>query len=899
MEERVYQGFVYRRNAPGEPWQRVGPAPDAPQSAPGGGIVIGTPRADPVPAGYQRNPDGSVTYIPGGPADPAVIARNSAMSRAPEKPNEPNLPQGYMMGPDGRAMPIPGLPPTAVGGNSAVNAASDPQRVANLRALERQIANVRQQYEQNFRGGAPNQLTNWLPNIIRPENSQFESAAAGMADTGNAAFRIPGVGAQSDADAARFVAANTPGPGDTDAQIEQKLNNLSIRLEETYRAMGLGPGGVPLGQAPQAPQRDQQAAGVAIPTGGAGGPPSGPVDPFGQGGPAVLPQARGARADAGIGANGVTGEAGGMRVIPELYGLGNEIAGLIQQGATREQVLAHYQSRMQQAGAPISMQQVQVINEVVQKHQQFPNAPVSSLADGWDNFHMQPTGGSIIGRAADTNLGAGIINAANAISIGGLRGLGNDQTRAVMDYTQAERPISSALGDAVGSAIVMAAGGELLPAGSMLARGGGIGLDMAYGGVRGAVETPGTLSDRALGAAMGVGATGAGNLAGRGVMGVAGRAVRGVSDPSVQYLADRGIRLTPGQMLGGGENRGMFGRGIRAMENAMESSPIFGQSIVNRRAEGVGDYARAQLAENLAPIGYRPPAGPFSQDMLGDAQRAVGDSYNFLQSRSFSADPAEMANINSIVQSGRTVPRVGDEFGYIYDNNIRPMFDAGNNFTGQGYQDALQQLRSAGSGFSRDGAMGNAASGVTSQLEDALNGIVARQAPDVAPQMQAANRAYAGLVPIENAAITAANNDGLFTPAQYGRAATNNTRRFGGRAAAARGDFPGSQLQQAAERVLPLIVPNSGTTDRALATLAAPVLLGGGASGLSAITGVGDPKQAALLGLPAVAYTGIGRRALQSALIGGSRRRAVGDYIYNNRNVGGLLGASLALPAAL
>jgi hypothetical protein len=59
MEERTYQGFIYRRNGPGEPWQRVGAAPQAaPQAAPGGGVVIGTPRpVNPAPEIRAQNAD--------------------------------------------------------------------------------------------------------------------------------------------------------------------------------------------------------------------------------------------------------------------------------------------------------------------------------------------------------------------------------------------------------------------------------------------------------------------------------------------------------------------------------------------------------------------------------------------------------------------------------------------------------------------------------------------------------------------------------------------------------------------------------------------------------------------------------------------------------------------------
>jgi len=871
-------------------------APAVPSPNGGPGVRVGTPREQPVPSGFQRNPDGSVTYIPGGPADPSVIARNSAAGRAPERTPQPSIPAGYRFNQSGNLEPIPGGPADPANANRAN---SGDQRIANLRALERQIADVRGQYEQNFRGGAPNALVGMLPNIIRPENGQFDSAGQGMADTGNAAFRVPGSGTTSDADAARFVAANTPQSGDSDQVIEQKLRNLSTRLDETYRAMGLGPGGVPIGQQ-QAPQRNDGPAAAAIPMGGAGSPPSGPAGPFGGNGPNMLPTARGAHGDAGIGANGVVDAAsGGMRVVPELYGLGSEIAGLVQNGASREQVLAHYQERMAGAGMTPNAGQVAMINEIIGKHQQFPSAPVTSLADGWANFHMQQqadNGGSMLGRVADTAPGAALIGAANGVSAGNLGNIAGDQAQSVVDYSQAERPGSTFVGDALGTTGMMMAGGGAASAlgrsAGMMGRVGrgltafnGVGADALYGGIRGASEAdPG---NRLAGAFMGAGVGALGNVAGQGVVGGAGRVVRGVTDPSVRYLSDRGINMSMGQLLG---NRSIPGR----VFNKLESIPVVGDLMGARRASSVGDYGRAQLAENLAPIGYQPPAGPYSQDMLTHAQNAVGDSYNFLNGRNFSTDTQGVADIGSALNAGRTVPRVGDEFSAVVDRNIGPLFDQSGNFTGQGYQDAMQQLRSAGAAFSQDGAMGNMASDATSQLQDAIDGIVARQAPDVAPQMQAANAAYRGLVPIENASISSTNNAGMFTPAQYGRAAVNNTRRFGGRGAAARGDVPGGELQRHAQDIIPSTIPDSGTAGRLLA-MALPTALGGTAAGAGTFTD--HPIAAASLGALALLSTRGGSRAVQRAMMGGARRQRLGQSLLNNQGVAGLLGSSLLLPA--
>lgn len=63
-----------------------------------------------------------------------------------------------------------------------------------------------------------------------------------------------------------------------------------------------------------------------------------------------------------------------------------------------------------------------------------------------------------------------------------------------------------------------------------------------------------------------------------------------------------------------------------------------------------------------------------------------------------------------------------------------------------------------------------------------------------------------------------------------------NTKKFGGKKSAARGDMPFADLHQYGKDVLPSKVPNSGTADRGLMSYALPVALGGSAAGLETFT---------------------------------------------------------------
>ena len=110
-------------------------------------------------------------------------------------------------------------------------------RIANLRALEAQINRVGQLYQAG--PGSTRGISGLLDYIPANANRQFDSAGAGLGEMGLAAFRVPGVGSQSDAELRAFVEANRPYASDRDEQIEEKMRNLQTRLGAAYQSMGI------------------------------------------------------------------------------------------------------------------------------------------------------------------------------------------------------------------------------------------------------------------------------------------------------------------------------------------------------------------------------------------------------------------------------------------------------------------------------------------------------------------------------------------------------------------------------------------------------------------------------------------------------------------------------------
>lgn len=370
--------------------------------------------------------------------------------------------------------------------------------------------------------------------------------------------------------------------------------------------------------------------------------------------------------------------------------------------------------------------------------------------------------------------------------------------------------------------------------------------DAAYGAVYGGV----TEGDPLTGAATATLGSAGGQLIGKGLQ----KGFQGVSDPAVQYLTDRGIPLTLGQTLG---NRGIMGR----MANKMESVPVLGDMLARNRMDGLKAFEREALNDVVTPIGGRVTTG--GTEGLQQAQGAVSQAYgDALTGVNVRPDAQFATEAQSAMQAGAAVPKFGEDFTYMMNREVEPVLASGQ-LSGPQLQSALQSLGKMRSGFSKNpDAMAGYAADATSQMDDALTGLVSRQSPDTMPAYNAAKGAFQRLAPFENARISGVNQEAI-TPAQLARAITNNTKSFGGRASAARGDNL-TDLIRYAQEVLPSTVPNSGTADRGLAAFALPTALGGTAVGAEYFAD--NPGLTGTLAALAALSTKTGNKAAQAAL---------------------------------
>ena len=483
----------------------------------------------------------------------------------------------------------------------------------------------------------------------------------------------------------------------------------------------------------------------------------------------------------------------------------------------------------------------------------------------------------MLGRAADTDVGNFVMHGANAATAGIPGYLAGDQGAAVLDASSQARPLSSLAGEVVGgtSALVglNSAAGALGRAAPLLRGGGGIGADVIYGTTRGGFE------NGPAGALTGAIAAGVGNKLGSGIANTTGRIVRGVSDPAVNALAERGVPMSLGSLLG---NRSIPGKLI----NRFESAPIIGDMFAARRADSIDAFNREAFNDAVAPLGGRVASA--GREGMNEALGIVDEGYrNALGDTAVdTVDPGFRDAITASRSRMAAIPTIGEELTYNFDNNVAPLFEDGIN--GERLQAALRNLREMQAGYAGQ-PMGQAAREVVGEAEGALRGLVAGQRPDVLPKLDAANAAYRNVSTLADAVNTATNNKGVFTPAQLGRSAVNNTKKFGGRMKAAKGDVPFARLQEAAQDVLPSAYPDSGTAGRLLSA-GLPTVLGGGGVAAGAFA---DPTVAGTLAMLAALSSKSGAKIAQKALTGrGPTARAVGTKLINQRRKAGLFGAS-------
>lgn len=351
-----------------------------------------------------------------------------------------------------------------------------------------------------------------------------------------------------------------------------------------------------------------------------------------------------------------------------------------------------------------------------------------------------------------------------------------------------------------------------------------------------------------------------GGLALGGAIGGAAGAVTPRMSPGAQRLVEGG--MSPGQMTAGQ----LMGPAVRRIEESgFKNFPILSSFVRGAESRSLDDFQRATINQALDPIGASLPRNVAAgNESIRAAGNAISKAYDDILARVpiVHKDQAFAAGIEALVPKAKTNPDVWRKFEPILDD-VLDQFETVKGtsaVTGRKLKQIDSELARQARGYatSEDFDKRELAQHI-SELRTTLMESVERQYPDEAVNIRNANSAYAMLTRIEQAASARRGSEGRFTPgdllgAVRSQAGGVRRRQF------ARGDALFQDWAQAAQRVLPSKVAESGTVERQMMTgglIELPAMIAGhGTEAAMGMAGIGVGGS-----LP---YTSVGQR-----LVGG------------------------------
>jgi len=572
---------------------------------------------------------------------------------------------------------------------------------------------------------------------------------------------------------------------------------------------------------------------------------------------------------------------------PEIAGLRAAGAAMIKAGRSPEQIRQWYNEYRPGLGDSLEgiEETVAYWNDVGKAKGEEPIVVMGPSAE-----EAEPT---LLGRAADTPVGAALVAAADQFGLGYLDELNPfadpEVSSAISRGLREKYPRATVVGDVAGG-IGSAVGGTAL-AGRLGLRGAPMLEGVAQEFVRGTgLAEPGQRLEGGVEQAIyGLG----GNIAGRFAGDIIGGAFRG-ADPDARILTEKyGIDLTPGQLSGN-----------VARERSVAGIPIAGPQVQARRNESLAQFNKAAFDDALAPLGTQ--VDTVGQKGIEQAQEVVSTAYRE------ALDPVFVQFDQPFSQAIRGKPYnnllklrdIGPELAQQVDDIVQRYTVGGTGMTGEGLQNALQEIETLSRSYKQDPRWANRIKPALDDISDGVSGLLERQFPENFERFVDANTAYRNLSILENAVTRASSEGGtLFGPSTLRSATSQGTNRFGGKRANARGDRPFNELVMSSLDRIPEKTGDASLFGR----IVGPSAVGGGVGTGVALTQMGgsdDPREsdgsvpAWMLGgmgaaaLAAIPYSKAGVRVRSGALTGPRTQgqRTLGQML---TEYGGSLGRGL------
>ena len=375
---------------------------------------------------------------------------------------------------------------------------------------------------------------------------------------------------------------------------------------------------------------------------------------------------------------------------------------------------------------------------------------------------------------------------------------------------------------------------------------------MGYGGLYGFGAGEGGVESRAVDAAQSAALTGA-----------AAKALQSVSpkvSEAAQALYDRGIRLTPGQMMGGATQR---------IEQAASSTPITGAAVDRARTEAIEDFNRVVINDALKSIGKQVPDDVAGREAFKAADDILRKQYNRVLAPIKLTKTTELsAAVKSVVDE--YAPELGEagakRLQAIIDKQVTGRFGETGKISGKVFKEIDSTLGTEARKMkaSQDydiNKLGDA-------LQDVKNSLfeqVAKQNKN-ADAIRAVDTAYRRMIPVEKAVEKVGGSGEIFTPAQLLTGVKQASPKVrGGKRKFARGEAEMQELAEQGKEVLGAL-PYSTTRD----------ILNNPLTALAVVEGIGSGglPVATLSAIPTVgaAYSKTGVPLTREGLLGLRRK---------------------------
>lgn len=329
--------------------------------------------------------------------------------------------------------------------------------------------------------------------------------------------------------------------------------------------------------------------------------------------------------------------------------------------------------------------------------------------------------------------------------------------------------------------------------------------------------------------------------------------MKGLASSDARALMQGGVRLTPGQMIGGA---------AKTVEDKLTSLPVVGGAIRKGQQRALDDFNLATVQKALEPIGVK--LGKTTQagyDAIQDGREAISKAYDSVLGQMKGRVDSQLTTgiAKTITNHVNTLPdNLSRKLMQTVDEDVLQRLGKGQIVGGKEIKEVISSLgneiRTAAQ--SQDPAYRQLGKAYQAVQNDVKSMLKRNNSKALGEELSNTDAAHARMLRVENAASRVGAQEGKFTPAQLRSAVRAEDASY-----KKRGFSQGKALMQdwadAGQSSLPSKVPDSGTAGR--------LMMDAGAMGAGGLSGH-LPAVLATGALAHAAYSRPGQFLLEKAL---------------------------------